>query len=150
MLHLPAPGDELVVVDIEGWKMGLSVCYDLRFPPFYEALQRLADGLDCLLVPAAFTVPTGAAHWEVLLRARAIEQQCYVVAAAQAGQHNEKRASYGHSMIVDPWGKVASQLYDEKRGVCYAVLEKDRVEEVRRNMPIREHYRPLVYSKVSK
>lgn len=95
---------------VAGFRVGLGICYDLRFPAFFESLCRPRGeglaGAEVVLVPAAFTQPTGQAHWEVLLRARAIENQCYIVAAAQAGQHNERRASYGHSMIVDPWGTV--------------------------------------------
>eukprot|EP01039_Chlorochromonas_danica_P003281 gene3281-3598_t len=143
---LAASGRSVVVMEVEGWRVGLAVCYDLRFPEFFEAM-RGAEGqpLDLLLLPAAFTVPTGAAHWEILLRARAIEQQCYVVAAAQSGQHNERRASYGHSMVIDPWGKIVNQLYTEPEGVCGAVLERSRLAEVRRNLPALEHRRPDVY-----
>lgn len=99
-------------MEVEGWRVGLAVCYDLRFPEFFEAM-RGTEGrpLDLLLLPAAFTVPTGAAHWEILLRARAIEQQCYVVAAAQSGQHNDRRTSYGHSMVIDPWGKIGGPFH---------------------------------------
>lgn len=127
------PGSQAVVMEVEGWKIGLAVCYDLRFPALFDAMH----GIDLLLLPAAFTVPTGSAHWEVLLRARAIEQQCYVVAAAQAGQHNAKRASYGHSMVVDPWGRIVSQLYEEDEGVCGALLEKETMHEIRKSMPVK-------------
>ncbi|CAM9154440.1 unnamed protein product, partial [Ectocarpus fasciculatus] len=100
-----APGDEPMVVDMGFAKVGLSVCYDLRFPELY-AHMRNNMGADVFLIPSAFTVRTGAAHWEVLLRSRAIENQCVVVAPAQYGSHNEHRTSYGHTMIVDPWGTV--------------------------------------------
>lgn len=104
-----------MVHDVDQFRVGLSICYDLRFPALYEALccppsgaagGGIGGGAEVVLVPSAFTQLTGKAHWEILLRARAIENQCYVIAAAQAGQHNEKRASYGHSMIIDPWGEV--------------------------------------------
>ncbi len=98
-------GNSMKVLNLRGWKIGLSICYDVRFPSFYQKLREYGD-VDLILVPSAFTVPTGKAHWEVLLRARAIETQSYVIAAAQSGRHNEKRESYGHSMIIDPWGSV--------------------------------------------
>jgi predicted amidohydrolase/5'(3')-deoxyribonucleotidase len=98
-------GNEIKSIDINGWKIGLTICYDLRFPPLYQRLRE-QEKVDCVLVPAAFTIPTGTAHWEILLRARAIENQMYVIAPAQSGKHNEKRESYGHSMIVDPWGSI--------------------------------------------
>src|SRR6185503_9317546 len=97
-----APGDELVVVDIAGAPVGVSICYDVRFPELYRALVK-DMGAEVLLVPAAFTAHTGAAHWHLLLRARAVEDQAWVVAPAQWGRHNEKRESYGHSLVVDPW-----------------------------------------------
>ena len=99
-------GDTPVVINVEGWNVGLSICYDLRFPALYEALRRPPNGADIILVPAAFTVPTGEAHWEVLLRARAIESQCYIIAAAQSGHHNARRSSFGHSMAIDPYGHI--------------------------------------------
>jgi predicted amidohydrolase len=149
---LTAPGQEVVVLQLEGWNIGLTVCYDLRFPALFQVLQNISNtsmaaGLDLILVPAAFTVPTGIAHWELLLRARAVENQCYIIAAAQSGQHNEKRVSYGHSMVVDPWGKIVSQLYSEEEGICHAVLEKKRIKEVRASMPLQQHQRLDVYNK---
>ncbi|MBN92908.1 MAG: hydrolase, partial [Deltaproteobacteria bacterium] len=104
------PGDQAVVADACGLTWGLTVCYDLRFPSLYKALRDA--GAHVLLVPAAFTAHTGKAHWEVLLRARAIEQQCYVVAADQWGRHNPRRESHGQSMIVDPWGAVIARVSD--------------------------------------
>lgn len=130
-----ARGTQAVVMDVEGWKIGLSICYDLRFPLLFDAMQSI----DILLLPAAFTVPTGTAHWEVLLRARSIEKQCYVVAAAQSGQHSEHRHSFGHSMIVDPWGTVVDQLYREDEGICGAMLDKARLREVREKMLVQQH-----------
>lgn len=104
-----APGADLVVAETPLAPIGLSVCYDLRFPELYRALV-LERGARVLIVPAAFTAPTGEAHWHVLLRSRAIENQCFVIAAAQDGRHNEKRETYGHSMIIDPWGRILDEL----------------------------------------
>ncbi|CAM9992987.1 unnamed protein product [Scytosiphon promiscuus] len=117
--------------------LGLSTCYDLRFPEMYACLGRSSQ---VVLVPSAFTVPTGKAHWEVLLRARAIETQAYVVASAQVGQHNHKRASFGHSLIVDPWGKVLADAGGED-SPCIRTAEVDlaKITEIRRSMPIQEH-----------
>jgi predicted amidohydrolase len=118
-------------------RLGLSVCYDLRFPELYRELV-VRGGAQVLLVPAAFTVPTGTAHWHVLLRSRAIENQCYVVAAAQAGQHNDRRASYGHTLIVDPWGVILDELA-EGDGLVMADVDLDLVDETRLRMPCLEH-----------
>ncbi|CAI9091504.1 OLC1v1026557C3 [Oldenlandia corymbosa var. corymbosa] len=104
-------GKEIVAADSPIGRLGLTVCYDLRFPELYQQLRFQHDA-QVLLVPAAFTKPTGLAHWEILLRARAIETQCYVIAAAQAGKHNEKRESYGDTLIIDPWGTVVGRLPD--------------------------------------
>lgn len=126
------------MITIDGWNIGLSVCYDLRFPELYQALRhRQGQEADVILVPAAFTVPTGQAHWEILLRARAIENQCYVIAAAQAGQHNEKRRSYGNTMIVDPWGKVEGRLGDDETGYFVSRLRKVDLELTRAKMPVK-------------
>ncbi|CDP21760.1 unnamed protein product, partial [Coffea canephora] len=102
-------GKEIVAVDSPFGHLGLTVCYDLRFPELYQQL-RFHHNAQVLLVPAAFTKPTGQAHWEILLRARAIETQCYVIAAAQAGKHNDKRESYGDTLIIDPWGTIVGRL----------------------------------------
>ncbi|CAL8462335.1 g1868 [Coccomyxa elongata] len=136
-----APGNQLVACDSPAGRLGLTVCYDLRFPEVY---QRLAfdHGADVLLVPSAFTKLTGEAHWELLLRARAVETQCYVIAAAQAGKHNEKRESYGHSLIIDPWGKVIAQLDDPlATGIAVAEIDLQYAASVREKMPIKEHRR---------
>eukprot|EP01040_Poterioochromonas_malhamensis_P011629 gene11629-12688_t len=138
-------GNSMKVLNLRGWKIGLSICYDVRFPSFYQKLREYGD-VDLILVPSAFTVPTGKAHWEVLLRARAIETQSYVIAAAQSGRHNEKRESYGHSMIIDPWGSVVGQLQGETSGYCYAKLSKDKVKEIRDKMPVLSHVRKDVYN----
>jgi len=134
------PGDELVLVDCPLGRVGLSVCYDLRFPLLYEGLR--AGGAEVLMVPAAFTAHTGAAHWELLLRARAVEQQCWVVAADQGGRHNPKRESYGHSMVVDPWGAVQACL-EAVPGLAIATVDPGRTREVRRELPAFEHRRSI-------
>jgi predicted amidohydrolase len=127
-----APGDAVTTVDVEGVRFGLSICYDLRFPELY---RRLAiDGARVLLVPAAFTAHTGRDHWEVLLRARAIENQCYVIAAGQTGDHDPGRSCYGHSMVVDPWGTVVARAVDGV-GVVVADLALERVERIRAELP---------------
>ena len=115
--------------------MGLTVCYDLRFPELYRALAA-----DLLLVPSAFTYVTGEAHWELLLRARAVENQCYVIAAAQGGTHENGRRTFGHSMVVDPWGKVLNVL-PEGEGVVLAELDPARTASVRLQLPALEHRR---------
>ncbi|MBS1125004.1 MAG: Nitrilase/cyanide hydratase and apolipoprotein N-acyltransferase [Deltaproteobacteria bacterium] len=132
-----AAGGEPVVVEIAGAKVGLSICYDVRFPELYRILAK-ERGAEVLLVPAAFTAHTGAAHWHVLLRARAIENQAYVVAAAQWGRHNDKRESYGHSMIVDPWGTIVDERA-EGDGVVVATLEGAVIDKRRSQMPCLEH-----------
>lgn len=132
------PGAEPVVVDVDGFKVGLSICYDVRFPELY---RRLVDaGAEILLVPAAFTLYTGKDHWSVLLRARAIEAQCWVVAAAQWGRHPGGRATYGHSMIVDPWGTVVAESSD-KSGVVVADLDEEYLKRVRAQLPSLRHRR---------
>jgi predicted amidohydrolase len=117
-------------------RVGLSVCYDLRFPELYRAMMNPPCDLIC--VPSAFTVPTGRAHWEVLLRARAIENQCYVMAPAQGGQHESGRRTWGHTLIVDPWGDVLV-CRDEGEGVVYAQLDLTRLQAVRSQLPALEH-----------
>ncbi|WVZ90313.1 hypothetical protein U9M48_036623 [Paspalum notatum var. saurae] len=132
-------GDTIVAVDSPFGRLGLTVCYDLRFPELYQIL-RFKHQAQVLLVPSAFTKVTGEAHWEILLRARAIETQCYVIAAAQAGKHNEKRESYGDSIIIDPWGTVIARLPDRlSTGFAVADLDLSKVEAVRTRMPISEH-----------
>ncbi|KAK3259876.1 hypothetical protein CYMTET_31144 [Cymbomonas tetramitiformis] len=140
-----APGSDVVVADTPFGRVALTVCYDLRFPELFQEL-RFSKSADILLIPAAFTVPTGEAHWEVLLRARAIETQCYVIAAAQAGQHNEKRASYGHSIVIDPWGKVIGKCEDPlATDICVAEIDLDTVSSIRTRMPIATHRRYDLY-----
>jgi predicted amidohydrolase len=129
-------GSSVVVVDVGGFRLGLSICYDLRFPELYRALGE--QGAEVLLVPAAFTLHTGKDHWHVLLRARAIEAQAFVVAAAQHGAHPGGRNTYGHSLIVDPWGTVIAEASDGV-GLVSATLERGRLEAVRRSLPSLAH-----------
>jgi predicted amidohydrolase len=127
-----APGADVVCVDVDGVRVGLSICYDLRFPELYRRLA--VDGARVLVVPAAFTTHTGRDHWEVLLRARAIENQCYVVAAGQTGEHDPGRSCFGRSMVVDPWGTVVAQAVDGP-GIVVADLSLGRVERIRAEVP---------------
>jgi predicted amidohydrolase len=127
-----AHGVETVVTPVEDIQLGLSICYDLRFPELYRRLA--VAGANVLVVSAAFMMHTGRDHWEVLLRARAIEDQCYVVAAAQIGDHDPGRTCYGRSMIVDPWGTVVAQAPDTV-GVTVADLDLDRLAMVRAEVP---------------
>ncbi|XP_053717130.1 deaminated glutathione amidase isoform X1 [Synchiropus splendidus] len=122
-------------------KVGLGICYDIRFPELSCALQR--KGAEILTFPSAFTVATGAAHWEVLLRARAIETQCFVLAAAQVGAHHEKRSSHGHAMAVDPWGEVIADCGGEKPGLRLVEIDLEKLHNTRRNMPTQLHRRDL-------
>lgn len=114
-------------------KIGLTICYDLRFAPLYSALANA--GAEIITVPAAFTVPTGQAHWETLLRARAIETGAFIIAAAQGGRHEDGRATWGHSMIIDPWGKVLATLDHDQPGVIIADLDLDQVAAARAKIP---------------
>jgi deaminated glutathione amidase len=132
------PGSEPVVTDTRFGKLGLSVCYDLRFPELYRAL--VDRGAIALTVPAAFTLTTGKDHWHVLLRARAIEAQCYVIAAAQTGRHFGQRVSYGHALICDPWGTVLSEC-GEGEGYAIAAIDPAVVERVRGSVPSLRHRR---------
>jgi predicted amidohydrolase len=128
-----APGVETVIADIDGVRTGLSICYDLRFPELYRQLA-VAGSAKVLVVPAAFMMHTGRDHWEVLLRARAIENQCYVLAAGQIGDHEPARTCFGRSMIIDPWGTVLAQAPDTV-GIVTADLDLARLEEIRRELP---------------
>ncbi|WP_430782956.1 carbon-nitrogen hydrolase family protein [Actinoplanes sp. G11-F43] len=127
-----APGDRTVVAEVDGVPAGLSICYDLRFPELYRSLA--IAGAKILVVPAAFMLHTGRDHWEVLLRARAIENQCYVLAAGQIGDHDPGRTCFGRSMIVDPWGTVLAQAPDTT-GVTFADLDLERLEKIRTEVP---------------
>lgn len=130
------PGDELVVADTDAGRLGLSICYDLRFPELYRALTR--RGARVLCVPSAFTERTGKAHWEVLLRARAIENLAYVLAPAQVGHHGGGRASHGQALIADPWGAVLAQVPDGE-GVALAELDFARLERLRSELQALSH-----------
>jgi deaminated glutathione amidase len=137
------PGEENAPVsEVEGWKLGLTICYDLRFPELYRILA--VEGAELITVPAAFTLFTGKDHWELLLRARAVENQCYVVAANQWGTHGDGKASYGRSMIIDPWGLVVAQAPDAD-GVIAVEIDRARLEEVRRALPSLANRRPAAY-----
>jgi deaminated glutathione amidase len=136
------PGDETVVCDVEGWKLGLTVCYDLRFPELYRILA--VEGAEVITVPAAFTLYTGKDHWELLLRARAVENQCFVVASNEWGAIEGGKAVYGRSMIVDPWGVVLAQAPDEDT-VVSAELDRSRLQQVRENLPSLASRRPSAY-----
>ena len=132
-------GASAVAFDAGPWRVGMSVCYDLRFPELYRELSRERP-CDLVAVPSAFTVTTGRAHWELLLRARAVENQCYVIAPAQGGTHESGRRTWGHSLIVDPWGEVLAQR-DEGEGVVAATLERERLVSVRAQLPALAHRR---------
>ncbi|WP_422449802.1 MULTISPECIES: carbon-nitrogen hydrolase family protein [unclassified Endozoicomonas] len=136
------PGAGLGLVDIGEATIGLSICYDLRFPELFRTL--VAQGATILTIPSAFTKVTGAAHWEVLLRARAIENQCYVLAANQAGTHPDGRQTYGHSMIISPWGDILAQAPAEGAAVIMAELDLDELARVRRRMPCLNHRRLIL------
>lgn len=141
-------GTELVVIDKPNplqVPIGMSICYDVRFPEMYAQLRH-KYGAQCLLVPSAFTQFTGEAHWHLLLRARAVETQCFVIAAAQTGQHSEKRQSYGHSLVVHPFGNVLLDIPSDQTN-CIGIVELDMtdVESVRKKMPIAQHRRAHLY-----
>jgi nitrilase len=136
--HTIEPGERGVVLDTPFGRLGVTVCYDLRFP---ELFRQMADtGMDILAVPSAFTAQTGAAHWELLVRARAVENLCYTIAANQGGFHVNGRETYGHSMIVDPWGKILATLPTGSGVVC-AEIDSDRLQKVRAAFPALQHRR---------
>jgi predicted amidohydrolase len=127
------PGEAAVIADAPWGRMGLTVCYDLRFPQLFRVLAKA--GASIITVPAAFTVPTGQAHWEVLLRARAIETGCFILAPAQGGTHADGRATWGRSMVVAPWGEVLAALDNDAPGVLFADLDLGAVERARQAVP---------------
>jgi nitrilase len=134
------PGEQPVVLDSPIGRLGLSVCYDLRFP---ELFRRMLDrGAEVVALPAAFTARTGQAHWETLLRARAIENLCWMIASAQGGEHPGGRRTWGHSMIVDPWGAVVDER-DEGPGLAEGVIDPDRQRDIRRRFPALDHRRDI-------
>ena len=128
------PGQFAIRVNEIDWYFGLSICYDLRFPELYRALGQV----DCHIIPAAFTYTTGKDHWEILLRARAIENQCYVLSSAQGGLHLNQRRTWGESMLIDPWGEILSNL-PEGEGFIQGRLSKDKLKEVRSKLPALKH-----------
>jgi len=132
------PGTESLVAATPFGTLGMTVCYDLRFPELYSSLRQ--QGADFITVPSAFTRRTGEAHWEALLRARAIETQCYVIAPDQGGEHSKTRATWGHSMIVDPWGVVLACV-DTGPGVAIAEMDTDVIANIRNSMPVLQHKR---------
>ena len=133
------PGDEAVLADLPWGKLGMTICYDMRFPALYRALAHA--GATLLAVPAAFTVPTGKAHWHALLRARAIENQCFLFAAAQAGTHPSGRMTYGHSLVISPWGEIIVEADGETPMVIMADIDMAAVAEARGKVPSLTHDR---------
>lgn len=134
------PGEQVIVADTPFGGLGMTVCYDLRFPALYQALTE--RGAQLISVPSAFTRVTGEAHWESLLRARAIENQVYILAPGQGGQHNAKRTTWGHSMIVDPWGTVVA-CHESGEGVALARIDPDMPGRLRATMPVDRHRRAI-------
>ena len=132
------PGLESQVFDTPFGKLGVAVCYDLRFPEFFRKMSK--EGVEILVVPSAFTAETGAAHWEILLRARAVENLCYVIAPNQGGFHLNGRKTFGHSMIIDPWGTVLD-CYKTGGGFVMADIDHERLEKVRGAFPVLNHRR---------
>ncbi len=134
-------GDKLVVADTAVGKLGLTICYDLRFPHLFRALAK--KGAEIIAVPSAFTKPTGEAHWHALLRARAIENGCYIIAPAQVGKHPGNRETFGHSLIIDPWGKVLADGAKEV-GIIYGEFDPALLQAVRQKIPSLQHDRPIL------
>lgn len=131
------PGTEVVTFDSPVGKLGLSVCYDIRFPYLYNEL--LKQGAEVIAIPSAFTVKTGQAHWQLLCRARAVENFCYVIGAGQGGMHEGGRETYGHSLIVEPWGTVVAERKEPGAGIIYADIDLKRLHDIRKSIPITEH-----------
>lgn len=129
-------GDKVVSCDILGFKFGLAICYDLRFPELFRALGVV----DIIVLPSAFTYQTGLAHWELLIRARAVENQCYFLGVNQGGEHETGRKTYGHSMLVDPWGEVVISAAEGEK-IIYATIDSDRIKDIRTKLPALEHRR---------
>ena len=136
-----AAGERAVTVETPLGLLGLSICYDIRFPALYEALGR--EKCDAIAIPAAFTVPTGKAHWELMLRARAVEASAWVIAATQVGDHEDGRSTYGHSMVVDPWGEVVLDMGGEAPGLGFAEIDPERTADVRKQLPSLANRRQL-------
>ena len=141
------PGTEAVVADLPFARLGFAVCYDLRFPQLFRA--EALDGAEVLTVPAAFTRQTGEAHWHVLLRARAIENGAWVIAAAQGGLHEDGRETYGHSLIVDPWGRIVAEQADDEPAIVYAEIDTAEVKEARAKIPNLKNARDFAVAEVA-
>lgn len=135
-------GKDIVVFDSPLGKIGLAVCYDIRFPELFRYLFN--KGAEIFILPSAFTVPTGQAHWEILTRSRAIENFCYLVAACQGGTHSNGRKTYGHSIIIEPWGNIASQSHDDAESIIYSIIDLNKVHEARESIPINMHQKFLI------
>lgn len=133
-------GEQVVVIDSPIGKLGLAVCYDIRFPELFRTMVN--RGAEVFAIPTAFTTKTGEAHWEILTRARAIENFCYVIGACQTGKNSEQRETYGHSLIIHPWGSIEAQLAVEQ-GVIVADIELETLRKIRENMPVIQHQRIL-------
>lgn len=131
------PGNELEVIDTPVGKLGLSVCYDIRFPTLFTNL--LNKGAELIAIPSAFTMKTGAAHWKLLARSRAVDTFSYVIGACQEGTHANGRKTYGHTLIVDPWGSVIAERTESGAGIVYAEINLKKLHEIRKSIPIREH-----------
>ena len=131
-------GHEVVTVDTEFGTLGLAVCYDVRFAELFRALR--SQGADILVLPSAFTQVTGAAHWHVLTRARAIEQQCFMVAAAQAGEHANGRETYGHALVIDGWGRILVESQGQQAQAISSVVHVDELDKIRRDIPVAQHF----------
>ena len=134
-------GSELVVVQTPVGKLGLSVCYDIRFPEMFRCLAN--QGAEILAIPSAFTVKTGEAHWRLLSQSRAIENFCYVIGAAQGGKHSSERETYGHSLIVEPWGSVIAEKNDTSPGIIYTTIDLEYLHKIRKSIPILQHQKVI-------
>jgi len=139
-----APGKSVVTTETPLGRLGLTVCYDIRFPALFEALGQ--QRCDAIAIPAAFTVPTGQAHWHLLQRARAVEASAYVIAAAQVGEHADGRRTYGHSLVVDPWGDIVLDMGGEEPGLAFAEIDPARIAEVRAQLPSLANRRAIATS----
>ncbi|NND64885.1 MAG: carbon-nitrogen hydrolase family protein [Gammaproteobacteria bacterium] len=138
------PGDDAVIAQVDNLKLGMTVCYDVRFPHLFRDLSKA--GAQLITVPAAFARTTGKLHWHVLMRARAIETSCFVIAPAQGGKHTDGRETYGHSLIVDPWGQILAEAPGDEPGVIVSTLNLEQVDEVRQKMPMLAHDRDYALS----
>jgi deaminated glutathione amidase len=135
------PGEDTVLADLPWGRLGITICYDLRFPALYRALAHA--GADMLAIPSSFTVPTGKAHWHILMQARAIETGCFVLAAAQGGLHEAGRSTFGHSLIVAPWGEIIAEAKGDAPGIITADIDLTKVAEARGRVPSLQHDRPF-------